>query len=307
MGSHTDKLIDYLRSEHPQFSRGLQDAATAGDGRFEPIAEMFLGWAGAVLGAGSVERIAEAFVKLTYHVNLAQIRYEAAGRYESRSFAEVQASHYSQDEQMSEYLWGVYAANFLWAHHVELCLQYHDRFLRRLPRGAHIVEIAPGPGGWGLWALKTVPDATVSGFDISPSSIAIATAMAAAAGVSDRAQYEERDALSLGDLEEDSADAVISCFLLEHLEEPRKVFDVVRHVLRPHGRAFVTGALTAAQLDHIYEFRRESDLVTMAEASHLRVVETFSANPPRLLPKAGFIPRSMSLLLEPARGSVWNA
>jgi hypothetical protein len=64
------------------------------------------------------------------------------------------------------------------------------------------------------------------------------------------------------------------------------------------GRAFVTGALTAAQIDHIYEFRHESELVQMAELTGLRVLQTCSTNPRRTLPRARFVPRSMALLLE---------
>ena len=94
------------------------------------------------------------------------------------------------------------------------------------------------------------------------------------------------------------AHASVCCFLIEHLEKPEKLFEVIHHLLRPGALAFLTGALTAAQIDHIYEFRRESELVRMAEASGLRVIETLSANPKRLLPKARFVPRSMALLLQ---------
>ena len=60
----------------------------------------------------------------------------------------------------------------------------------------------------------------------------------------------------------------------------------------------MTGALTAAQVDHIYEFRRESELVAMSEEHGLRVLETLSAAPKRTLPKARFVPRSMALIVQ---------
>ena len=70
---------------------------------------------------------------------------------------------------------------------------------------------------------------------------------------------------------------------------------------RPGGCFFVTGALTAAQIDHIYEFRHESELVSLAEDCGLRVLETLSTNPARLLPGARFVPRSMALLVQKPR------
>ncbi len=62
--------------------------------------------------------------------------------------------------------------------------------------------------------------------------------------------------------------------------------------------AFITGVLTAAQIDHIYEFREESELVRMCELNGLRVLETLSASPRRTLPKARFLARSMALLVQ---------
>ncbi len=126
----------------------------------------------------------------------------------------------------------------------------------------------------------------------------MANGIAAAAGLGDRARYEIRDALDLDQMPAESACAVVCNFLIEHLEDPHKLFAVIHHLLKPRGTAFLAGALTAAQVDHIYEFRRESELVRMAEDHGLRVLETFSAAPARLLPKARFMPRSMVLILQ---------
>ena len=290
--------MTYVRRRYPQFRLGIEEAVAVAPSRFELIAEMFLEWAVQALGPEAIEQSVDAFVHFTTDVNLAQARYERTGRYEHQSFKEAYARHYSQDHQMRDYLWGIYVANFLWAPHMEICLFYRDRFLRRLPDDSEIVEIAPGHGGWGVWALDVLPRATLRGYDISPSSIEIAASVARAAGVNDRASYEERDALDLKQMGKDCADVAICSFLVEHLERPEKLFGVITHLLRRGGRAFITGALTAAQVDHIYEFRRESELVCMAEAHGLRVVEMLSANPKRLLPGARFVPRSIAMLAE---------
>ncbi len=289
--------MTYVRRRYPQFIRGIEEAAAVDPGRFGVIAETFLEWAVRARGPKAIERTVDAFVQFTTDVNLAQARYEASGCYEHQSFEEVYALHYSQDQEMQGYLWGIYVTNFLWAHHMEISLFYHDRFLKRLPEDAQIVEIAPGHGGWGVWALDTLPRATLRGYDISPSSIEIAASVARAAGVGDRAVYEERDALDLK-MPQDCADVGICSFLVEHLEKPQQLFEVIARLLRPGGRAFITGALTAAQVDHIYEFHRESELVCMAEAQGLRVIEMLSANPTRLLPGARFVPRSIAMLAE---------
>jgi SAM-dependent methyltransferase len=295
---YVDSLFAYIRDRHPRSIRGVEEARAVCPERFDAIANLFLGWLVKARGEGGIEAAADAFVQFTTDVNLAQARYEASGSYEHKSFAEVYADHYSQREAMDTYLWGIFLTNFLWAHHTEISLFYRDRFLARLPAAAELVEIAPGHGGWGAWALTVLPQARLRGFDISPSSIDIARSVCRAAGVADRATYIEQDVLNLATAPAASADAVICSFLVEHLEQPPQLFAVINHLLRPKGLAFVTGALTAAQVDHIYEFRRESELVKLCEDHGLRVLETLSGNPRRTLPRARFLPRSMALLVQ---------
>jgi len=296
--SHFDRATKYVANRYPQCRKGIEEAVAASPDRFAEIADMYLGWLVQARGDDAIEKSVDAFVQFTMDVNFAQARYEAQGHYEYESFDEVNAIHYSQDSQMQGYLWGIYLTNFLWAHHLEICLFFKDRFLARLEDAPQLIEIAPGHGGWGTWALHSLKHARLQGYDISPSSIEIASAVAQAAGVGDRAKYLEKNALSLTELDADAADAGICSFLIEHLEDPEQLFRVIHYLLKPGGVFFVTGALTAAQIDHIYEFRRESELVRMAEDCQLRVLETLSTNPARLLPRARFVPRSMALLVQ---------
>ena len=143
--------------------------------------------------------------------------------------------------------------------------------------------------------------ARLDGFDLSAQSIQIARSLATAAAVGDRATYTQLDAMRLGERPAGTADGCICCFLIEHLEDPDRLLASIRHQLKPGAKAFVTGALTAAQVDHIYEFRRESELVEVCERNGLRVLETFSGQPRRTLPSAQFLPRSMALIVHHPR------
>lgn len=296
------KLLEYVGERHPRSKRGIDEALRVSPQKFTEIAEMFLGWLVRARGEEGIAAATDAFVQFSTDVNIAQARYEAQGSYQNKSFAEVYADHYSNIETMDQYLWGIYLTNFLWAHHTEISLLFSEQFLKRLPADAQIIEIAPGHGGWGAWALSRLPEANLQGFDISPSSIRIATSVTTAAGVGDRAKYFERDALDLSKLPKNAADAVICSFLIEHLEKPEHLFAVVKHLLKPGGVGFITGALTAAQVDHIYEFRFESELVKMCENQGLRALQTLSAGPARTLPKARFLPRSMALIVQSRTG-----
>lgn len=305
MSRNLEILVADIRDRHPRSLRGVEEARAIAPGSFEAIASMFLDWLVKARCEQGMTAAVDAFVQFSTDVNLAQARYEVEGRYQHKLFKEVYADHYSRKEAMDGYLWGIYLSNFLWAHHIEISLFYRDRFLARLGNAPQLTEIAPGHGGWGIWALEACKQATLRGFDISPSSIEIACSIRDAAGFAHRASYEERDALDLDHVAADSADAVICCFLVEHLEDPGRLFDVIQQVLRPRGVAFVTGALTAAQVDHIVEFRRESELVALAEQHGLRCLEMLSANPKRTLPKARFLPRSLALIVKKRTNDIY--
>jgi ubiquinone/menaquinone biosynthesis C-methylase UbiE len=302
---HLELMLGYLRERHPRSARGVDEARAVSPDRFDAICTMLLDWLVGARGEAGIPMAVDAFVQFSTDVNLAQARYEADGHYENKSFADVYREHYSQNDTMSEYLWGIYLTNILWAHHTEISLFYRDWFLRRLSESANLVEIAPGHGAWGVWALSVLPKARLQGFDISPSSLQIATSVCTAAGYIDRASYTERNALDLAVMPANVADGVVCSFLVEHLEEPSQLFAVIQHLLKPGGYAFVTGALTAAQVDHIYEFRRESELVDLCEDHGLRVLATLSAGPKRTLPKARFLPRSMALIVQKRVGDLF--
>lgn len=300
-----DQLFAYADQAHTRSLRGLNEARDPNPARFALVAERYLRWLVDARGEGGIASAMDAFAQFSTEVNLAQARYERDGAYANKSFQEVYNDHYSDAETMDGYLWGIYLTNFLWAHHFQIMLFFQDRFLPRLGESAKLVEVAPGHGGWGVWALAHMPGATLEGYDISPQSIRIATSVAEAASVGGRARYLEKNALDLSELEAASADGCICSFLVEHLEDPQHLYKVLAHLLKPGGLAFITGALTAAQVDHIYEYRYESELVAMCERAGLRVLETLSANPSRTLPKAKFLPRSMALLVQKRRNEIY--
>jgi len=299
------RLLDEIRDHFPRSLKGVQEAEAVAPERFVGLAELFLGWAVTAFGEDVIPRMVKAFVQFSTDVNLAQARYEACGRYENQTFSDCYESVYSIRETMDDYLLGVYLTNFLWGHHMEITCLFEDRFLASLPAEASLLEIAPGHGGWGLWALHCRPGTKLQAFDISPSSLAIASALAQAAGLSQRVHYRTQNALELGPEFQTPVDACICSFLVEHLEEPQRLFQVLSALVKPGGQVFLTGALTAAQIDHIYEFRRESELVLLAEAHGFRVREMRSVNPRRTLPRAHFLPRSAALILQKKAHDTW--
>lgn len=293
-----DQLIDRAQEVAPRSLPGILEARQLDPARFDKLANMYLGWLSKVRGDEGISQAVETFARFSTDLNMAQARYERSGSYASTSFDAVYQSHYSNDTAMDDYLWGLYLANFLWRHHFAICMFFQDRFLTQLDDHTDFVEFAPGHAGWSAWALSELPNATLRGYDISRQAIEVSRSVCKAANVIDRTEFAERDVLKISKDTAETADAVMSLCLAEHLPEPGQLFASIYNTLRPKGKAFITVALTAAQVDHVYEFRRESEVLRMCEANGLRVIEMLSSGPQRTLPKAKYLPRTVAVVAQ---------
>lgn len=301
--TRAQQLLDWFWRELPHLHEGIQEARAVDPDRFDRLAETFLGWAEGVLGDKTLDTVGHSYAQFTTSVNFHQSRYELAGSYEATSQDEFLDVLYNSPERMTDYLWGVYLTLFAWPHHLTLAKLYEETFLPRIKPGDHIIELAFGHGGWGLWALSATTDTQLTGVDISPSSVKMASSLAQASGLSQRTSYSQGDALVTPTAA--TAQVGICGFVIEHLSEPHKLLEALAGHIEPGGWLFLTGALTAAQEDHIFEFLRESEIMMMAEKAGFRVTETISAGPPRTFPKARFLPRSMALIMQRCRQDTW--
>lgn len=290
-------LFEAFRTHRPKMLPGIEVARVQNPAYFDRIGGELISLVVKAYGPAHLKDVVEAYTLFTIKVNTAQLMYEESGRYEPQTFDEVEAAVYSKLEYMTAYLLGVLVTTFAWEHHLRL-VDFFERYFIDPKADGKLLEIAPGHGGWGLMALQRMPQMTLSGYDISEASMVIARKLAAANGFGARTTYARANALELDRLPPGGYDRAISCFLIEHLPEPVKLLTNLYHHVRPGGRVFLTGALTAAQEDHIYEFRRETELMQMAEIAGFRVVASLSDNPSRRIKKgATFVPRSMAMIL----------
>ena len=100
------------------------------------------------------------------------------------------------------------------------------------------LEIGPGPGYLGLDWLKSTQDTRLTGLDISPDMVELATRNARDSGLGARCDYVLGEAARMP-FADASFDAVFSAGSLhEWVDVPAVLVEVVR-VLRPGGRALV--------------------------------------------------------------------
>ena len=92
---------------------------------------------------------------------------------------------------------------------------------------------------------------------------------------------------------------------MEHLEKPQLLLQNMASNLETKGYAFITAALTAAEIDHISEFHRESEIVLMAEKSGFRVISMYSSAPASYPHSYRFLPRVVALILQKRKNALW--
>ena len=125
------------------------------------------------------------------------------------------------------------------------------------PEG-RMLDIGCGPGRLDVRLGVMMPSVEVTGVDVDPRMVELASANAAGAGVSRRVQFQVGDsaALPLGD---DEFDLVVSTLSLHHWADPSRAFSEIYRVLKPAGevriydvpdrvRQFIHGGETMLEL-----------------------------------------------------------
>jgi len=130
-----------------------------------------------------------------------------------------------------------------------------DRLAAKLPAGAEVLEIAPGPGFLSIELAKR--GFHVRGVDISKSFVAIARKNAAAEHVNVPFEQGNASALSLGDA---SVDFVVCRAAFKNFAEPVKALAEMRRVLKPGGTALIIDMRRDTPLEEIRDYVRTQDV-----------------------------------------------
>ncbi len=105
----------------------------------------------------------------------------------------------------------------------------------RLPAGACVLDVAPGPGFFGI-ELAKLGDFRITGLDISRTLVKIAAENARTAGVNVDFRLGNASAMPFAD---ESFDFVYSSAAFKNFTEPVKALNEMYRVLRPTGEALI--------------------------------------------------------------------
>lgn len=152
---------------------------------------------------------------------------------------EAVRSHYDRLSLFYRWLWGEHIHHGFWENG-ETPAEAQSKLIQRLvaraqiPHGARVLDVGCGFGGSAMWLAREL-DCSVLGITLSPAQAAIAERKVRAAGLSDRARFEVRDANHLDALRPQSFDVVWVVECSEHLPDKARFVRQCAHLLRPHG------------------------------------------------------------------------
>jgi len=297
-----------VTSAFDAFARRFEEIAAPFFGEFErtrtaepelteKLGEKMLGWANAALGPSYEDRLIKGYCFFVIDAHREQRRYETRRRYRYDNFAEVYEKAYSNQEFMDLYHWGVYTATFVWLHHLKIYRFFEEAFLPELEpdQKGQLLDLGAGSGIWHLLALERLRDWAVTAVDVSQPSIVMSARMAATLPFTAQIEHVCDNAVRWASPK--AFDAGISSFLLEHLERPIELLATLANALKPRAHAFLTCAVTAAETDHIFEFKHESEVISLLEQAGFRVKQMLSAAPATARADSRYLPRSMALVV----------
>lgn len=125
---------------------------------------------------------------------------------------------------------------------------------QRLPSGASVLEVAPGPGFFAV-ELAKLGDFKITGLDISRTFVEIAKENAQKAGV--RIDFRFGNASSLP-FPRDTFDFIYCSAAFKNFSEPATALDEMQRVLRPGGEARITDLRKDVSLDELDTYLKHS-------------------------------------------------
>jgi|SRR5579884_32872 len=212
--------------------------------------------------------LSEEFVRL-------QMELDKTGRYKYSSYDEVRAIVYDNPEVMDRrYLNGLFLSTAFWVNHTKILDYYVREFCETAGERGSLLEVPSGTGIFISEFARRNPSWTCEGIDISDSAVAFGREMARI-NAGGTPVITKRDVFELP--EDRKYDRIVCGELLEHLEDPVALLEKLYRLLAPGGTMFVTTAIWAASIDHIYLYSSTQEARDMLQA-RFRIVSELALN-----------------------------
>lgn len=204
------------------------------------------------------------------------LHFRRTGGYRWTTFEDAYREVYSRADYMQTYLRGLLLSQVLWANQATAFHFYVERFLQRLQPGTDYLEIGPGHGLLLYFAARSPLIGSITGWDVSESSLAMTRHTMEAMGVQCTFKLELHNILEPPFVQE-AYDAVVLSEVLEHLDRPEMALATVLQALKPGGLAFFNVPVNSPAPDHIYYWGSPVEVEELVRTIGFTIVDSDAA------------------------------
>ncbi|AUW40888.1 class I SAM-dependent methyltransferase [Rhizobium leguminosarum] len=254
-----DALLALQYSVTPQHRRYLEARMGEANGDFaflETLSTQIL-----ALGGERMREICANYDFICSIVREEEIYFRRNGNYRLTTFEEANRLVYSDKAFMGRYMDGLLLTQVYWSNHSASYAFYKNEFLAKAVEGYDYLEIGPGHGLLLYQAISDDRNGSVSGWDVSKTSIEQTFEALETLGL-----HGKKVDLALRDLyaprqDEKLFDCVTFSEVLEHLEKPQLALESLLQILKPGGRLYVNVPINSPAPDHLYLLRSPDEVL----------------------------------------------
>ncbi len=191
--------------------------------------------------------------------------------YRLKTFDEANRHVYANEPYMSRYVNGILLSQLFWHNHAAAMDLFRTKFLDALPDRFDHVEVGPGHGLFLSQAATHPRHGSVTGWDISPASIAATKSALAKFGIVGPTLVLQ-DVLQ-APAESNQFDSAIISEVLEHLERPQAAMETLFKSLKPGGHVFVNMPINSPAPDHIFLSRTLDEVGDIIKAAGFEIYQ----------------------------------
>jgi hypothetical protein len=263
-------MVD-IKLNYPSLGKNLTNISDKDKIIIESILEVYR----SILNLDNVnftKLISKSFVKFTTEINYLQFLYNKTKSYPKIDFVEIKNKIYENDEYMFDYYMGVVALIFLWKSNYKLLEFFDKNFLTKYQsQYSNFIDLASGHFFYSAYAIQSefaVKNTKYFQLDIAPMAKNLIVKYCKKIELSNSVfQLGDLNSFeNLRDLIPEYEPSLIICnFVLEHLEDPQIFLKNLRKCIKSEDVVFISLAITAAQADHIFEFKNEFEVIQLFE------------------------------------------
>jgi 2-polyprenyl-3-methyl-5-hydroxy-6-metoxy-1,4-benzoquinol methylase len=203
-----------------------------------------------------------------------ELYFRRRGEYRLKTFEDANRECYSNPGLMARYMNGLAVSDVIWENHAGAVSAFLNQYLPGLAPGARHLEVGPGHGFFLYFAAADPKVASLTGWDVSPTSVEHTRQVLDVLGVEKDIDLKVQDLFEAGAPEPGAEfDSIVISEVLEHLEDPYLALRSLSAWLRPEGKIWINVPVNCPAPDHIYQFHEIEETHELVRACGLKIVQ----------------------------------